>query len=173
MPAAVYCDQRHPFCKQGTTHVVDYLGDLGNILVPVLARMEPKTPVRHLGGLAPDVRSLPGNIRGGRSGKEEEIDDTTQDAVLDVPARLREPDVHAVRVEQEDTVGARVLPDLLVDEDGVGAVEVRVRRHAVCVASPERAGVVVSLDREPGISGRADVGPSGTHVKLSLCWPSP
>ena len=98
--------------------------------------MQAESPVRIFGRQTNKLSVLASN-RGGvglASGEEVEVKDTTDDVVLKsrlLAVGLVELDVHAVGVEQQDTVRAG-LAVLLVD--GVGSVEVGGVGNAVSIA---------------------------------------
>jgi hypothetical protein len=66
---------------------------------------DPETPVRYFGWNTPDLGTLPGNIRRGRSIEKEQVKDTSEDIVFDILTSLGKFDIHTIRIEEENTAG--------------------------------------------------------------------
>lgn len=129
--------------------------------------MQSQTPIRdllrfssHIGVL---LNQLHGRvrIRSARSGQEIEIQDPSNDIILQGGALcstfIPQLHVHPVRIEQEDAVGARMrlawCGAAVLKVDGVVPVQIRPCGDAICVAGPERQHERrvprVGRDREP------------------------
>ena len=139
------------------------LGDLVHVPIAVAAVLETKTPVWHHGGETGDLGVLARNLDGAGAGDKVKVENAAEGVVLEVLARLGvlvDYDVHAVRVEEEDAVGAG-LAVLIVN--GVGAVEVGAGRGAVGIARPQRADVVGGVETEgvPVLAQAVQVGVLG------------
>lgn len=82
----------------------------------------PKSPIRHHGGPADDLRILRRHRRGRRTGEKVQIDDAAERIVLEIGscAVAAGAHVHAVAVEEEDAVGALVAA--VVEVDGMVSI---------------------------------------------------
>lgn len=103
-------------------HVVD-------ILVSVSALVEAKSPVRAHQWVLSDLRVLNGDVARRRSSNEVKVKDTANDVVLKVLATsVIDVDVHAIGVQEEDTVGGI---SSVVEVDRVSTVQVLALRGSV------------------------------------------
>lgn len=121
-----------------------YLGDVDPVPVPVSTLVETESPVRHHGWKADDVRVLLGDLDGVGAGEEVEVENTTDDIVLETVllAGVAEFDVHPVGVQEKHAVGAR---GAVLKVDGVVPVQVRVLGNAIGVPGPEGASGVCGV----------------------------
>ena len=112
--------------------------------------MQTERPVRDFRRSADDISILARDLGWVVliASQEVEVKDAANDVVLEGRAktlRVVDLDVHAVRVGKEDTVRARLA---VLKVDRVVSVQVLTLGHAIRVARPERAGVVVRREAE-------------------------
>jgi hypothetical protein len=97
--------------------------DFVDISVSISALMETKTPVGRHERKGGDLGVLLGDVAGRRTSDEVEVENTANDVVLQelLAVLLVDEDVHAVGIEEEDTVGAALA---VVKVNGVSSIEV-------------------------------------------------
>lgn len=128
--------------------VVNHFSNLEGILVSVSAIVVTESPVGHHGGQAHDFGILLCNSHWGWSSDEVEVQDATKSVVLQVLVLalvVVDLDIHAIGVEEEDTMAARG-PVLVVD--GVVSVQVSTGWDSVGILRPESADVVGGVEAE-------------------------
>lgn len=108
------------------------------------------TPVWHHCSLSNDFRVLLRDLDRCGAGHEVKVQDTTRQVVLQVlTVCVIDLKVHAIGVEEEDTVGAILAA--VIEVNWVGAVEVGVCRGAVGVTVPGGARVVGGVQHARGV----------------------
>lgn len=113
--------------------------------------VETEGPIGDLCGSTDDLGVLAryfDRIRG-TAGQEIEVDHSSNDVVLERCSRsaviLVDLDIHSVRVEKEDAMGAG---GTVLEVDGVVSVQVGVISDTVGIPGPESAGVIVNWQTE-------------------------
>jgi hypothetical protein len=109
--------------------------------------MEPQSPVRLHGRKSDNLSILPTDLNRTRSSDEVEVQHTTQTVILQILPlfRLINKNIHSIRVQKEDSMGAR---SPMLEIDGMVTVEVRAVGDAVAVLGPEGADVVCRVEAE-------------------------
>ena len=87
--------------------------------------METKAPIWHHGGLANDVAVLPSDVNWTRTGKDVEVDNTSNHVVFEIlPRRITvDIEIHTIAVQHKDTVSLAAATAML-EVDRVIAVEI-------------------------------------------------
>jgi hypothetical protein len=129
----------------GGAVVGDNLSNVDPVTVSVTTLVRSKSPVGGDGGKADNLSVLRSNVGGGRTGQEVEVEDSSNDVILQ--NLIVDLDVHTVGVDKEDSVSS-LLTVLIVD--GVSGVQVGVLRNSIGVTVPESAGVVGGGELERG-----------------------
>ena len=107
--------------------------------------MEPKAPIWHHGGLADDIAVLLGDVNWAWTGKDVEVDNTTDHVVFEILPRgvAVDIEIHTIAVQHEDTMSLAAAAAML-EVDWMIPVEVSPCRDQERIPRPQRASIVSS-----------------------------
>ena len=129
----------------GNRVVCNNCGNFIDILHAVSTLMEPKAPIWHHGGLANDIAVLLSDVNWAWTGKDVEIDNTSDHIVFEILPRgiAVDIEIHTIAVQHEDTMSLAAAAAML-EVDWMIPIEISPWRDQVRISRPQRASVVSS-----------------------------